>query len=137
MYPRGSASLSELCYVQDLKQKDRMPEKEFSEYTVVCWRTPSQSPQFCSNLECWSCWSATWSLEKVLLNRCLTDVPKCRPSGPTTPLSSPASLLRYKMKCLFTTLLSRGCSPIWNFFPLVSDQFKICCLTGLSTKDVS
>lgn len=49
---------------------------------------------------------------KSYLNRRLTDVPKCIASGPTKPLSSPASLLRYKMKCLFTTLLSRGCSPI-------------------------
>ena len=74
---------------------------------------------------------------KSYLNRRLTDVPNCIASGPTKPVSSPASLLRYKMKCLFTTLLSRGCSSIWKFFPLVSNQFKMCCLTGQSAKDVS
>lgn len=44
MYPRGSASLSELCYVQDLKQKDRMPEKGIFRMHCCLVRRPRPEP---------------------------------------------------------------------------------------------
>lgn len=95
IYPRGSASLTGLCYVEDPKQESRIPTRVFQMHCYFL-EAPSQSLQFfCSDLNSLTrTYVGLHEACKKDTDGYLTDPPKYIASASTKPVSSPAYQFR-------------------------------------------